>query len=147
MERAGEPVGFTVVELLITLGILSLALLPMMEAFSRLWQARQVSTRVRTATMLGRDWITRVRAQNRYRRLHGGDPQKRGTFDGYPRYRWERSIRPINGSDPEHRALLIKLRVWFRSGPDGWRSLRCRRRRDCDRWDFVSVVTKRGLPD
>ncbi|MFB6344285.1 MAG: prepilin-type N-terminal cleavage/methylation domain-containing protein [bacterium] len=132
--------GFTLVELLVTMGIVTIAVLPLMLSYTHLWQATISSERKTTATMLAQQRLEIISGSKSYDEITGSSS---GTFNTpYNMYDYEVSVESLSSEDPDFSAKQLKVRILFPSIYGGNRTLSCPDNPDCDEWDHTKIITE-----
>lgn len=134
--------GFSLIELMVTVAIIGIAIVPIMMSYVRTWQTTIAAKRLTIATMLARKEIEKLQATTSFGNMSTGNTT--GNFTGaHDDYSWKRKISKLNGSSNSYNAKKIQIRVNYNSILTGSkRSVTCSKVSACDSWDYSKVVTK-----
>lgn len=105
--------GFTLLEVMVALAIIAFAIVGLLSLHGRNIKIIARNQNFTRATLLARELVSQVQFQvltNGLRDL-GSD---RGTFDGYPGYRWERQV--LSTGLDEMLEVIIRV-IWDEANP------------------------------
>jgi general secretion pathway protein I len=110
---AARQAGFTLLEVMVALAIVAFGVVGLLGLHARNIQIIARDQNLTRATLLAREIISQIQFQVSTNGLQDlGD--SRGTFEGYPGYRWERQVLPT-GLD-EMREVVIRV-IWDENNP------------------------------
>jgi prepilin-type N-terminal cleavage/methylation domain-containing protein len=135
-----RPKGFTLIELMITIAILGIAVIPMMMVYLDTWQATIEAKRRNQAIMLARQQVNLLRGQTSYNNIPASATN---SFNApYNSFRYVISSSQLSG-DPNYHAKKLSIRVCFPSMYGGQRSVSSPEVPDCENgstWDFSKII-------
>lgn len=141
--------GFTLIEAILAMAIVSLALLPMVEAYTLMFRTSLDASKRNTATILAQECIQTLTDQVPYQDLDGSTAcvptEPYGQFgDPYSEYSYQTNVNTISTGDSQIDVSEIQLRVEYPSLTGG--STKCITSPDCSDWDLVVFRTCRQAP-
>lgn len=105
--------GFTLLEVMVALAIIAFAIVGLLGLHARNIKIVARDQSLTRATLLARELISQIQFQVTANGLKDlGDD--RGTFEGYPGYRWERRV--ISTGLDEMREVIVRV-IWDESAP------------------------------
>ena len=111
---SGPPTGFTLVEVMVALAVIAFAFVGLLGLHGRNIKAIARDQGLTRATLLARELVSQIQFQ-----VAGGGLQdlgdSRGTFEGYPGYRWESVVVPTELE--EVRQVVVRV-VWDERNPN-----------------------------
>ena len=111
--QRSRPAGFTLLEVLVALGVIAFAFVGLLGLHARNIQLIARDQNLTRATLLGRELISQIQFQVQTNGLQDlGDSS--GTFEGYPGYRWERQV--LSTGLDEMREVVVRV-IWDERNP------------------------------
>jgi len=112
-NHPGHGAGFTLLEVLVALVVIAFAFVGLLGLHVRNIQMIARDQNLTRATLLARELVSQIQFQVLTNGLQGlGD--SKGTFDGYPGYRWEREV--ITTGLDEMREVVVRV-IWDERNP------------------------------
>lgn len=112
-SRRRDVHGFSLLEVMVALAVIAFAFVGLLSLHARNISAVARDQDLTRATLLARELVSQLQFQVLTNGLQNlGDD--RGTFEGYPRYHWERQVIPT-GLD-EMREVVVRV-IWDERNP------------------------------
>lgn len=113
--------GYSLIEVLIALAVLSSALTVLMGTMANSGQQAVFSNQLTQASLLARSKMTDIEYELMEDGFSDSDRSFSGTFreEGHPEFRWEAMIEPVEIPDESKDAFLAQLNAQLFGGADG----------------------------
>ncbi|MFB6344605.1 MAG: prepilin-type N-terminal cleavage/methylation domain-containing protein [bacterium] len=150
-DRTGhKQAAFSLIELMVAMAMMGALLIPMVVAYSQSLKSIRFSRHRQTATMLGKDCLSRLRSTVSFADLPvGSSVSCSGDTTGedvytfnhpYTDYKYETQVEEVTNSGGQV-LKRINLKVKFNTPYDS--SRQCISGADCNDWDFTTFRAKR----